>query len=212
MCSSLPLRPFLTGMALALVWLSLFSLVGEGLAVAQEPPPLPILYGGRMLIDGEPAPAGTGIVARVGDYETGTTVEVGEEGSYRNLLVQPPSSDYYDMPVTFHALGATALEQDVFKPSGGVVFKATGDAAFDLHFQLSKEAGPEETATATRPEETPTVDEVAEVRPTVGETEEGPEEAESEGGRGFLLRALAGMVAVGVAAAIGLWAFRRRSR
>ena len=56
------------------------------------------------------------------------------------------------------------------------------------------------------------MDEVAEVRPTVGETEEGPEEAESEGGRGFLLLALAGTVAVGLAAAIGLWAFRRRSR
>ena len=170
--------------------------------MAQEPPPLPILYGGRVLIDGEPAPAGTEVVARVGDYETSTTVEVGEEGRYRNLLVAPPSSDYYDMPVTFHALGATALEEDVFRRSGGVVFRTTGDAAFDLHFQISLEAGPEETATAAGPE----------VRPTVGETEQGPVDVEQEGGGGFLLLALAGIVAVGLAAAIGLWAFRRRGR
>ena len=202
MYSSLPLRPFLSGMALALVWLSLSLLISGGVAIAQEPPPLPVLYGGRVLIDGEPAPAGTEIVARVGDYETGTTVELGEEGRYRNLLVQPPSSSYYDMPVTFHALGATALEEDVFKSSGGVVFKTAGDAAFDLHFQLSKEVGPEETATVTGPE----------VRPTVSETVEGPVETEPGGGEGLLLLALAGIVAVGLAAAIGLWAYRRRSR
>ena len=202
MCARLPLRPFLTGITLGFVGLSLFFLVGEDAAIAQEPPPMPILYGGRVLINGDPALPGTEIVARVGDYHVSTVVEVGEEGSYRNLLVAPSNSDYYDMPVTFHALDTTAFEEDIFKRSGGVIFRTTGDAAFDLHFQLPKEAGPEETPTATGPE----------VRPMVSESREEPVEAESEGDQDFLLLAVGGMVTLGLVAAIGLWGWRRRRR
>lgn len=203
MCARLPLRPFLTGMTLGLVGLSLFSLVGEGAAIAQEPPPMPILYGGRVLINGDPALPGTEIVARVGDYHVSTVVEVGEEGSYRNLLVAPSSSDYYDMPVTFHALDTTALEEDIFKRSGGVVFKTTGDAAFDLHFQISPEAGPENIGTTTE----------LEMRPAGGQASESPVAVELESrNRGVLLVALGVVATVGLAVAIGLWAFLRMSR
>ena len=151
--------------------------------MAQEPPPFPVLYGGHVLIDGEPASPGTVVTARVGDYEVSTVVEVGEEGLYRNLLVQPPSSDYYDMPVTFHVLGATALEQDVFKRSGAPAFKSTGDAAFDLHLQLSLEAEPEETPIAA---------------------------GGSDGGGGLLGPFLVGTGVAGLAGAVGMWVFRRR--
>lgn len=165
---------------------------------------MPILYGGRVLINGDPALPGTEIVARVGDYQVSTVVEVGEEGSYRNLLVAPSSSDYYDMPVTFHALDTTALEEDIFRRSGGVVFKTTGDAAFDLHFQISPEVGPENTAATTEPE----------VSPTVGQGNESPVavELERDDKRGVLWGALGVVATIGLAVAIGLWAFLRMSR
>ena len=200
-CAKLPSRPLVFGVVRGLFWLSLVFLVGEGSAMAQEPPPFPVLYGGRLLIDGEPAPPGIEVMARVGDYETSTVVEVGEEGRYRNLVVQPPNSEYYELPVTFHALGTTALEQDVFKRSGGPVVKATGDAAFDLHFQLPLEAEPEETPTVAGPMETPIATSVEETPTAAGG---------SDGGGGLPVPFLVGIVAAGLAVAVGVWVFRRR--
>ena len=110
---------------------ALFVLVlaHDTVALAQDMPPFPILYGGRALMDGKPVAEGTRLVARVGDYQTETTVE--KNGAYRNLLVSPPSREYFYVPVTFHAAGLTAEERDVFLPAGAPVFK---DIGFDLHF------------------------------------------------------------------------------
>jgi hypothetical protein len=94
-----------------------------------EVPPFPTLYGGRALVDGEPLPDGTRLTARIGDYETVVVVE--EEGYYRNLLLAPPSGDYYSRAVTFHALNMTAAENDVFVQTAAPVFK---DVGFDIHF------------------------------------------------------------------------------
>ena len=131
---SLSVHPLLLGLLPALVWISLASLSDGGRIAAQEFPPFPILYGGHVWINDEPASPGTVLVVRVGNYETSTMVE--EDGLYRNLLVQPQSSDYYDLPITFHALGASAQEGDVFMQAGAPEFKT----AFDLHFLLSETA------------------------------------------------------------------------
>ena len=127
-------HPLLLGLLPALVWICLVSFTNGGRIAAQEFPPFPILYVGHVWINDEPAPPGTVLVVRVGDYETSTAVE--EDGLYRNLLVQPPSSDYYDLPITFHALEATAQENDTFLKSGAPEFKT----AFDLHFPISETA------------------------------------------------------------------------
>ena len=175
--------PLLLGLLFALT-LGLASFTGGERIVAQEFPPFPILYAGHVWINDEPAPPGTVLVARVGDYETSIVVE--EDGLYRNLLVQPQSSDYYGQTVTFHAGGATAEEQDEFPRASGPVFKT----AFDLHLQLPEAelspAAPVQATTAPRAE---------------------PESAS----RSVLLIAL--LIAAGVAAVTGvLVTLRRRSR
>ena len=123
--------------ALTLAFALGFLAFAQGaVALAQEPPPFPILYGGRALMDGEPLAEGTTLVARVGDYETETTVE--RNGVYRNLLVSPTGPEYFYAPVTFHAMGATAEEGDVFLPASTPVFK---DVGFDLHFRSQEDKG-----------------------------------------------------------------------
>ena len=189
-------RPILLGL--------LFGLVGTGLLTpalwrtlsAQEPPPFPILYGGHVTVDGKAAPAGTELLARVDGYETGVLVEEG--GTYRNLLVQPPGSSYFGKTITFHALGSIAEESDVFLRSGGPVFKASGDAAFDLHFQLPK------------PEPSP-VPTVATAQPVI--TPAPPEETGEEGGDGQelpMVLLVAGVGMAGAAVAAIAWVIGRR--
>ena len=117
-----------------LLWITGATLVVAIEAQERPPelPPFPILYGGRALLDGEPLAEGTRLVARVGNYEKEVAVE--EDGHYRNLLVSPPSGDYFNERVTFHALGLTAAEEDVFLRTAGPVFK---DVGFDIHFTQS---------------------------------------------------------------------------
>jgi hypothetical protein len=64
---------------------------------------------------------------------------VEEDGYYRNLLLAPPSGEYYSQPVTFHALNMTAAENDVFVQTAAPVFK---DVEFDIHFT---KAAPDDT-------------------------------------------------------------------
>ena len=133
MRQSLSVPPCLIGL-LVILTMGLMSFTGGERIEAQEFPPFPTLYGGHVWVNDEPAQIGTVLVARVGDYQTSTVVD--EEGLYRNLLVQPQSSDYYGQTVTFHARGTAAQEQDEFPRVSGPVFKTT----FDLHFLLSETA------------------------------------------------------------------------
>ena len=185
---SLSVHPLLLGLLPALVWISLASLSDGGRIAAQEFPPFPTLYGGHVWINDKPAPPGTVLVIRVGDYETRTVVE--EDGFYRNLLVQPQSSDYYDLPITFHVLGASAQEGDVFIQAGAPEFKT----AFDLHFLISE----------TEPSPTPSV----QATPTlVVDPEDG-----TSGQRSVLLIALPVVGGVVVAAGILITLGRRYRR
>ena len=115
----------------------------SGQIEAQELPPYPILYGGTVVINGELAPPGTQVSARVGDYVTDVLVE--ENGGYRNLLLQPPRSEYYGLEITFHVLGALAEERDTFVQSGGPMFKHTGLSAFNLTFTVVTQGIPSPT-------------------------------------------------------------------
>ena len=153
--------------ALGLAFVLCVLLLAQGSpALAQDIPPFPVLYGGRALLNGEPLPEGTRLVARVRDYETWTFVE--RDGTYRNLLVGPPSRDYFNAPVTFHLLGLRAEEQDVFQPAGAPIFK---DVGFDLHFSGPPlEVSPQPTLPSTpttevSPQPTPPLEPTAQASP-----------------------------------------------
>lgn len=98
-------------------------------AFAQQALIYPILYGGTAYVDGQPAPEGATIVAKVGDKEY--TAVVQQNGAYLGLLVAPPDKSYYLMPITFHLDGMTATETDVFLPANAPTFKDTG---YNVHF------------------------------------------------------------------------------
>ncbi|MBI4200549.1 MAG: hypothetical protein HY535_08785 [Chloroflexi bacterium] len=126
-------RPWVWAFGLSLAALTAGSSV-PAVLFAQEPPPFPILYAGWAHVDGEPLPEGSRLVARVKDYEIWTTVE--KDGFYRNLVVGPPSKEYYGQTITFHALGLAAQEQDVFLTADGPVFKVP-PRPFNLRFPRS---------------------------------------------------------------------------
>ena len=186
------------GLGLGL-FLLILTQAGLALAQDQEMPPFPILYGGRALMDGQPLPEGTRLEARIRDYVAWTFVL--QDGNYRSLLVGPPNRDYYLGTVTFHALGVTAEEQDVFRPAGAPVFK---DVDFDLHFPpsptlVSPQPSPTHTP-AVEPSPQPPPTPSPTVTPTATPQEPKPSEDISNGssvlrlavGTGVVLVVLAG--------------------
>ena len=177
--------------------LCVLLLAQESKVLAQDIPPFPILYGGRALLNGEPLPEGTRLEARVRDYEIWTIVQ--ENGVYMGLVVGPPSRDYYNATVTFHALGLRAEKQDVFRPAGEPIFKSTG---FDLHFsgpaiQVSPSPSRPPTPTAgaspqSSPTATPTLTAArSPVQPGVGESG-GVSATRLAAGAGVIVAVLAG--------------------
>jgi chitodextrinase len=71
-----------------------------GIAYAQ-PPPIPSDYSGYVTVNGEPAPDGTLVYAKIGDY-TSNSVAVSDGGLYRYLLVAPPDSDDIGKTIEFY--------------------------------------------------------------------------------------------------------------
>ena len=192
MCQSLSVPPCVIGLLVTLA-MGLMSFTGGGKIEAQEFPPFPTLYGGHVWINSEPAQIGTVLVARVGDYHTNTVVD--EEGRYRNLLVQPPSSDYYGLPITFHAFEATAQESETFLKSGAPEFKT----AFDLHFPISETKpslapSPQATPTLTKPSPAPS----AQATPTLVVVPAGASDER-------LVLVIALLVVVGVVVTVGVF-------
>lgn len=154
---------------------------GTAAVQGQDIPPFPILYGGRVYIDGDPAPEGTKLVARVDDYEIWT--HVGPDGIYRNLVVGPPSEDYHFAPITFHVDGLQAEETDAFLPSETPTSK---DRGFDLHFHTAETwASPSPTPpvmTVTAPSGHPSPQRpTASPTPSGAEARTGPTETASSG-------------------------------
>ena len=134
-------------LALGLIFATLFAFSNAAVILKSEFPTPPILYGGQAWVDQHLAPGGMSLTARVGDYEV--SVDVEGDGVYRNLLLQPNSSDYYGMKVTFHAMGVVAEETDIFEQSGSPKFKTS----FDLHFNVNVDDGrPTPVLTGPTPE------------------------------------------------------------
>ncbi|MDF2958096.1 MAG: PKD repeat domain protein [Candidatus Alkanophagales archaeon MCA70_species_1] len=93
-------------------------------ASAQQPPVLPCAFYGNVTIDGAPAPAGTEIVAKIGDEIRGS-ITVTEPGRYGGagaldpkLIVIGNTSDE-GKNITFYVNGIKA-EQTAVWQSGGV--------------------------------------------------------------------------------------------
>lgn len=124
---------------------------------AQEPiPAIPLLYSGRVYVEGRPAPDGLQILARIVDYET-EPVEV-EDGWYMVLQVAPPGTGYANRTITFHAtFGADeveALETAIYRPPD-LTKPGSITPTQDLHFDRLPMPPPTPTPTAT-PTITPT--------------------------------------------------------
>jgi hypothetical protein len=122
----------LFGFVLALIFQGGFSSGSVKAFSFAEFPPAPILYGGHVYINDQLVEAETELQAQVGDYLV--TVLVEPNGLYRNLLVQPPDSSYYDRKITFNISDMVAVEVDVFTQSASPIFKTT----FDIHFLQGK--------------------------------------------------------------------------
>lgn len=103
-----------------------FSIVGTAFAELVEPPPLPDAYYGTVKLNGEDAPVGSTIVAKIGDKVVGSiTVKVagkyGEEGALgQKLLVQGTSKDL-GKTVTFEINGVKCDQTVIYK--SGIVAK-----------------------------------------------------------------------------------------
>lgn len=186
----------------------------SGQIEAQELPPYPILYGGTVVINGELAPPGTQVSARVGDYVTDVLVE--ENGGYRNLLLQPSGSEYYGLEITFHVLGALAEERDTFIQSGGPTFKHAGLSAFNLNVTVVTEGLPSPAAISTSSNSTivaptqissslPTPPSIPTPVPTPDISYPADSNDDSDGGLWQLLQAFA-VVAILIVAVV--WALR----
>lgn len=213
--SSLKLTKMFTALAAVITFLFI-SVQAE----AQELPTYPILYGGTVVINGELAPPGTQLSAKVGDYATDVLVE--ENGGYRNLLLQPPRSEYYGLEVTFHVLGALAEERDIYVQSGGPMFKHSGLSAFNLNFTVVTQGLPSPTpskapapiatlsssttvATTQTPSPAQTPSLIPSSVPPADVSYPSGSNEDSNGGLGQLLRAFA-VIAILIGAVV--WAIR----
>ncbi|WP_180371642.1 Ig-like domain-containing protein, partial [Neomoorella thermoacetica] len=104
-----------------LVLIFVFTLLVPGFALAQEQPVLPAAYYGTVTLNGQPAPIGTIIVARIGGEVRGqiTVENVGEYGGPGDplalkLKVNGTMEDE-GKPVTFEVAGIQASETVAFK-------------------------------------------------------------------------------------------------
>ncbi len=82
---------------------------------AARPSSPPVVYFGNVMINGEPAPDGLVIVARIEDYQSKPVTT--SNGAYANLIVSPLSTSYLYKSVTFHipASGVQAFETELFR-------------------------------------------------------------------------------------------------
>jgi hypothetical protein len=100
-----------------------------------QPSTPPVVYFGNVTVNGQPAPDGLIIVARIGDYESEPAVT--SNGSYTRLEVNPSSSVYLFKGTTFHipAYGVQAFETVLFL--GG-----PAERQFDLTFPVLPDPTP----------------------------------------------------------------------
>lgn len=93
--------------------LALMVLLLPTALVAQEPPPMPLLFQGAVSIDGEPAPVGTNISAEIEGVEFAGPEGITEAGSY-NISIEP--DDNVGKVVVFKVNGVVAGQHEYVDP------------------------------------------------------------------------------------------------
>ena len=146
------MKKFLFGFSLLVI--GLLFLFPMANAEASGLPPYPNVYTGNILINGVPAPDGSVVVGKVGDY-TSQPVTV-KNGRYVGLAVGAPDSSYFGKAITFHLDDSVvANETDVFQLNVWFNMKSP----FDLTFPSFPTPTPTSTPTPTNtPVATPTPD------------------------------------------------------
>ena len=104
------------GIAVALLMAGL--LIGLATVQAQDGgvPPLPVIYGGEVYVDGVLLMEEAELTVRMGDWES-RPVTV-QDGKFLALVAGPPGVEYVDQPITFHLNGMEAVQQFVFPLQG----------------------------------------------------------------------------------------------
>ena len=205
---SFRMRPALwsTATLLAAMWL-LGMAIGAGTAHAQEdgPPPLPLLFEGNVLLDGEPVASGT-LTVRVGDWEGDAVPVVGGSFTCANpcLIAGPPSQRYIGELVTFHLDGGGPASYSFPFPNAGLPSRTH----VDLFFGLAPMPSPVATPTAI-PTPTATVGTgLPTVSPTIA-VSDAPLANRTES-RSAVVVVAAVAAAVALAGGGALWLRRRR--
>ncbi len=135
---------------IAAAWLTAGLLVGLATVQAQDGgiPPLPVIYGGEVYVDGVLLAEEAELTVRVGDWESRPALV--QDGRFLALIAGPPSVAYVDQPITFHLNGMEAIQRFVF-PFQGVPSSET------VRLEFGSPAEP--TATPTmEPEPTATLE------------------------------------------------------
>jgi len=107
-----------TGIAIGIVLTLILGLIVDAQKVeAAGMPPLPIIYIGDVTVGGVPAPDGSTVVGKIGDY-TSNPITV-KNGRVAGLTVGPPDTGYFGMTITFELNEVVVAEEtDVFKTYG----------------------------------------------------------------------------------------------
>ena len=78
----------------------LFFATSTMAAASAEPPPIPSDYSGYVTVNGEPAPDGATVYAKIDDYTT-SSVQI-SDGGYTNLIIMPSDITYVGETIEFY--------------------------------------------------------------------------------------------------------------
>ena len=108
------MRLRLTGLGLLAAYMvALGALLGAGPRQEGDIPPFPNNFEGRVFINGQPAPDGMEVFARLDGYQSNVArpdiapgdrpIALVENGAYENLKVQPPNTSFLGRTIIFYA-------------------------------------------------------------------------------------------------------------
>lgn len=164
------MRLRLTGLGLLVVYVvALGALLGAGARQSGDIPPFPNNFEGRVFINGQPAPDGMEIFARLDRYQSNVArpntapgdrpIALVENGAYENVKVQPLDSSSLGRTITFYATfgrgEVQAQETAVFVQANPQTFEGLFNV-LDLNFaEAPAQATPTPTPVPPTPTSTP---------------------------------------------------------
>ena len=104
------MRYRLSGIVMLAVYLvALGALLGAKAGQAENPPPFPNTYSGKVFIGDDPAPDGIEVFARVGDYDTHVArpgfevrqIILTKNGEFVRMAISPPDETFIGQTITF---------------------------------------------------------------------------------------------------------------